>query len=51
MLFVNSNGFYTGFPIEIEEGENDFVIVTIPSEEETFDPRLWSSLTWRSIIC
>lgn len=51
MLFVNSKGFCTSFPIKTEEGENDFVVVTVTSEDEIlFDPRLWISLTLRSKI-
>lgn len=52
MLFANSKGFYIGFPIKNKEGEKDFVVVSVPSEDEMlFDPRLWNFLTLRSIIC
>lgn len=51
MLFINSKGFYTGFPIKTE-GENDFVVVAVPSEVEMlFNPGLWNSLVLRSMIC
>lgn len=52
MLFINSKGFYTSSSIKTEEGENNFVVVIVLSEDEMlFDPRLWNSLTLRSIIC
>lgn len=57
MLFINSKGFYTGFPIKTE-GENEFLsflsytVVAVPSEVEMlFNPGLWNSLVLRSIIC
>lgn len=46
MLFVNSKGFYTGFPVKTEEGKIDFHIMAVPREDEMlFDPRLWNSFT------